>query len=649
MNAEGPGSGTEQPAPVPVRQGLNEKFSDFDDKAVYCKAKTEVFREDAKNFVVEFGANKCRIAWDLTAADFATLLEERGDPHCPIRWINIWNPSKQEDGVVEHIGLHYGFSTRLRKSMRSWDEDKPWLMATREDEKRRAGAEMKRSKARQKIATPARDPEWGANAQDDARISLANDAPPPSQPDPHALAYMLVQGTLNYTTVDQMADRFICIGAHWLHPRPALRQDREKAETLIPLNHWSWYALCADKRSSQSAPDTILTFHEGPYYDVPYGEPSPNSWREKELENMRSNTRKVLCQLSLEGIDEYDGKIAQLASVRRHLEAVAKELEAQKLQESMSRRSTIRPGFDVSLEDLRTIELEGSSNLFYYLFEDYTSTMPIIIQSKQRLDGLVRITPFYLSALLGILQLTPHHHQRERVLGSATVKDSETLDIVPQLYTISKELRELKHLFESYKLLIQRVLGAPSVVFDTTEGGTTALKGTRLAPTARDRFERMGDRIQLLMLNTIQEYLEEQKSLSDTYFNLTNQKDSQATAKLNRSATVLAKLSVFFLPLSFVTSVFSVQVTDLTDQYTGAMYWAFFGGTAFLSFLAVFFFGKLLEAVSDNLDSISKSIIDEAKDKLKSLGGDGRRRQPFPPRKKTRREASRGNFETIAS
>jgi Mg2+ and Co2+ transporter CorA len=73
------------------------------------------------------------------------------------------------------------------------------------------------------------------------------------------------------------------------------------------------------------------------------------------------------------------------------------------------------------------------------------------------------------------------------------------------------------------------------------------------------------------MLDTIDEYLVEKSSLSDTYFNLLAQKDSQATAKLNRSASLLAKLSVFFLPISFMTSYFSVQIPDLVSGPTTPM------------------------------------------------------------------------------
>ena len=73
---------------------------------------------------------------------------------------------------------------------------------------------------------------------------------------------------------------------------------------------------------------------------------------------------------------------------------------------------------------------------------------------------------------------------------------------------------------------------------------------------------------------------------------------------------MLAKMSVFFLPISFMTSYFSVQIPDLTNGYTGATYWSAFGVIAAVSFLGIFFFGKLLEALSDSLDTLSRTTTD---------------------------------------
>lgn len=77
---------------------------------------------------------------------------------------------------------------------------------------------------------------------------------------------------------------------------------------------------------------------------------------------------------------------------------------------------------------------------------------------------------------------------------------------------------------------------------------------------------------------------------------------------MTRSATLLAKLSVFFLPISFITSYFSVQITELNDAYTAKTYWYTFAVVATLSFISLFFFSKLLMFLSDRLDEIADII-----------------------------------------
>lgn len=193
-------------------------------------------------------------------------------------------------------------------------------------------------------------------------------------------------------------------------------------------------------------------------------------------------------------------------------------------------------------------------------------------------------------------------------------KDRDTSDIIKKLYARSKDLRQLKHLFESYEKLIKGImeLGTDTngddkdmAAMSSSTGNLPAgghARGVKLSQKAFDRFDRLNVRLRLLMLDTIDEYLEEKSSLSGTYFNLLAQKDSQATAKLNRSASLLAKLSVFFLPISFMTSYFSIEVPDLSDHFTGQMYWVTFAVIATLSFLSLFFFSRFLMVVSDVLE-----------------------------------------------
>ena len=170
-------------------------------------------------------------------------------------------------------------------------------------------------------------------------------------------------------------------------------------------------------------------------------------------------------------------------------------------------------------------------------------------------------------------------------------------DIIPTLYKLNKELRQLQHLFTNYKDVIGRLVDSEAKI-----SSSEVSMAERLSPKASTRFKRLQAQMQSLMLDTITDYLDEKTSLQDTYFNLMTQKDSHSTERLTRSATLLAKLSVFFLPISFMTSYFSVEIPHMSDNYTTWTYWGSFAVIASVSFLSLFFFSKVLMFLSESLD-----------------------------------------------
>ena len=92
------------------------------------------------------------------------------------------------------------------------------------------------------------------------------------------------------------------------------------------------------------------------------------------------------------------------------------------------------------------------------------------------------------------------------------------------------------------------------------------------------------------------------------YFNINTQKDSEATARLTRSATLLAKLSVLFLPVSLMTSYFSTQIVAIEGTYTIKEYWIVFAVMISISFMGLFFFSRLLMWVTETLDEWVKDV-----------------------------------------
>ncbi|KAI3331794.1 hypothetical protein HD806DRAFT_478301 [Xylariaceae sp. AK1471] len=558
------------PVPPVVQANPATKFEDFDLDEVFQKATPHAAKLTSMNFVVEFGPERARIAFDLDTEDIEKLVEEKRDTkNYPIRWINIWDPSSQRKAVAA-IGKFYDFSERLVRLM---------YLAAR---KRQPDAPH-RAKDRLSLAARYRrrhlDVETGdggngmnGNFPLESRTSAQLDADDVDAmnfvDDDSMELYLQVQNTVNYFSTDR-TQKALCIGAHWLHKRPIGEQEYHN-KSMMPPKHWQWLALCNDH--------TVLSIHQRPSFEPVPEKEDEDKWRAEELNNIRANTLDVLLQLSQKGFDLYKRKPLSLNSVRRPLSKWDTH-DRPNLNRHETGMTFARGSEPISLAD------EGTSNLFYYLFEDYVAAGPL----KTAENKLEQMT--------------------HKVLESARPTISnKTTDIIPTLHYLSKDLRELKHLFENYKNLISKITALGEADAQAPNGAVEDARRVMLTDSALSRFNRLGDRLQYLMLNSIEGYLGEISALSSTYFNLTQQKDSAATARLTRSATLLAKLSVFFLPISFMTSYFSVQITDLFQYWHGTDYWYAFAVIASLSFVSLFFFSRLLMFASDTLDDWASQI-----------------------------------------
>ncbi|KAI0109554.1 hypothetical protein GGR51DRAFT_511934 [Nemania sp. FL0031] len=551
--------------PPAASGGPTAKFEDFDDPDVFQKAIPHTENLRSQNFVVEFGPESARIAFDLDASDIEALLKsERDVKKYPIRWINIWNPRTQKTAMGA-IGNHYEFSERLIRLMclpaQLQQQHQPrqhrlGLRGLSRHVRRHGDVEAGRLgipgnneiqlDSQSSLQLPKEDSETEFEGVDDDNMEL----------------YLQVKNTVNYFSTDQ-TQRALCIGAHWLHKRPTGDYEHEN-RSMMPPKHWQWLAICNDH--------TVLSIHEQPSFEPTPEKEDPLTWNAKELKNMRDNTLDVLRQLSKQGFDLYKKKPLSLNSVRRPLSRwhVHTSMGLNRSDTGMSFVNTAEP---VSLAD------EGTSNLFYYLFEDYVAAGPLKTAEKKL------------------------EHITNKVLDSARPKiRNKSRDIIPTLHYLSKDLRELKHLFENYRNLISKITAVGKTDTQAPNGHGEEVRRVMLTDTALSRFDRLGDRLQYLMLNSIEGYLGEISAVSSTYFNLTQQKDSEATARLTRSATLLAKLSVFFLPISFLTSYFSIQIEDLYTYWHGTDYWYSFAVIASVSFVSLFFFSRLLMFFSDTLD-----------------------------------------------
>lgn len=122
-------------------------------------------------------------------------------------------------------------------------------------------------------------------------------------------------------------------------------------------------------------PGTVISFHETPNYEDPKCKDADVAkWKALELDSMRKNTKDLLHQLSIHGIEAYKTRVSASKGVRSDLL-------------STTRRGPLPMARTVVAESPLT--LDASANLFYYLFEDYSAATSILSRSNSILAELV--------------------------------------------------------------------------------------------------------------------------------------------------------------------------------------------------------------------------------------------------------------------
>lgn len=143
------------------------------------------------------------------------------------------------------------------------------------------------------------------------------------------------------------------------------------SKRLVPPKHWSWLTLCMNGETA----DTVISIHEAPNLETPPKGEDARIWQTKELEYMRYNTLAVLKQLSKIGIEKNKDNALSLKAIREPLGRIASP---------PTRSSTV----------VHNVAAAGSSNLFYYLFEDTLAVVGVLGESKAVLENLVSFVLF---------------------------------------------------------------------------------------------------------------------------------------------------------------------------------------------------------------------------------------------------------------
>lgn len=384
----------------------------------------------------------------------------------------------------------------------------------------------------------------------------------------------------HFSSVDY-GPRYTCIGYNTLYAASGLPREEVFNGKDLPEGRrlWCWLILCDD--------GTVISMQENPFPQQHGG--------------LEAN------QLAILGI------------VRRNIDNIfagVSRLHQSKTETDSLITIRVRHFNDVGPDQSNIKQDDGPSLLFYYIFDDWMSSFALVARREHQ----------YGVAL-------------EDLRGS--MLDRPIVDLVNELHWLGRRLGVLKRLYQSYELIMKRMLQRQRLLRDearptrsplTFPLGTTfeeiELADTRhestmsstslvntndkpvgvlLSSAAVARFERLADRINLYCLSEIETCLSEKESLTFLNFNLIALKDSQAVEKLTRITILLAKATILFLPVSLMTAYFSTELEGVKGGYTKTQYWAAFGVILFLSVIVLTVFGLASDTVEGK--TIYRSLI----------------------------------------
>jgi Mg2+ and Co2+ transporter CorA len=195
---------------------------------------------------------------------------------------------------------------------------------------------------------------------------------------------------------------------------------------------------------------------------------------------------------------------------------------------------------------------------------------------------------------------------------------------VDQLHHIGRQLAVLKRVYQSYQLIIERVLkkqeatlaslknshimsGAESLASTNLVNDTSgplipeadSLLGVSLSSAARVRFERLKDRIHLYALSEIQECLDQKDSLVQMNYNLIAIKESFSVERLTKVTLFLANVTIACTPVTIMTGYYSIQFKGV--EFEVENYWRLFGIILGLSVFLIIVFSFVSGTFEGNI------------------------------------------------
>ncbi|KAF2866791.1 hypothetical protein BDV95DRAFT_552324 [Massariosphaeria phaeospora] len=527
-------------------EAITAAFQDFDLERNFELFDRQTRNPNSTNFCMDFGDNDAWCAFDLGADSYSRLLQTPRPPNLHTRWINLWLPYTQKD-TLHALGKHYDFSPRLLGLMCS-DPVPP----------KRKPLQGNKSSATLRSRFSNRSRKSG-KSNSSRQHALDSESSIGMTEMMHSTQLEMVRDLSHYHIVDDVwhwssvdwGRRFVCLGYNSLHNvhtnKPSDHDDDPDTNRDTPHGQrvWNWLLLCEDK--------TVITIAEDPF---PFSEGTLRPHELKTLYTTRRNLVSVFRQLTKAPTPLREHSLNMLPIRHRIGDS----------EEETAHRPSDAPGL-----------------LFYYLFEDWFTTYSLVTRRDHgyaaELDRL-----------------------RREMLVQAN------LTHVDQLHHIGCQLSVLKRVYQSYELIIERVLKKQEATLASLKNSrilsaadslasslphiavpeADSLLGVSLSSAARARFERLKDRIKLYALSEIQECIDQKESLVMMNFNLIAIKESFSVERLTRITLLLAKVTIVFIPVTLMTGYFSIQFAGV--EFRVKSYWWAFGLVMGVSLLLVLLF-----------------------------------------------------------
>ncbi|RVD87183.1 uncharacterized protein DFL_001426 [Arthrobotrys flagrans] len=526
-------------------KSYNIDFQCLDQRHVLEQADVRVLDPSLANLVVDYGPNNAWCGWNFDVGDAGNLIESWTQSDAQgfkTRWIMLFNAHKQQEFVLRLLD-RYKLSARLRASLlsapgegnleiakRLWH----WSSVEHGDKFRAVGYNSLFSLDQLNLPSDgSKNNAEGSHTRSETRKREAGE----TRRWWDSISSKIQQHSNKSVLPTSETPRQ---GSHVNRRSPTVNIIKPKSQTLSSKDadgdkhfsgiHYHPRMLRLWMWIIVTDDGTIISIHEPfPVFGMGYEELDRSN-----AEHIRRNLRMVLRCLSEERLP------LQVDTPSRDIDVAIEE-------GALVVRKTNGPTGDL---------------LLYYLFDDWYTTWGIVVQRA---------------------------HPYSKDLNHIKEQDPQLVHI-DKLHDIVRRLASLKRIYQSYELVLERLLQEGKAFFDENSPLT-------FRPVAASRLARLKYRIRYLAITEIEDCELETQGLISLTYNRLNFRETRAVEKLALLSLTLAKVTIIFLPLSLIMAYFSMDVEGISGQATKKDFWISAGVTLFLTFCFLLLINRLSKAL----------------------------------------------------